>query len=117
MTELPDGYCEMEKTKKKINLDLPIHIGVFILNYAKLQMLEFYYDFLDYYFSREDFQIMEIDTERNYLGITAENVEDLIKPELKEQFERAKHNCFIAPLAPKVNLLLNVSRLNSRETK
>ena len=87
MTELPDGYYEVEKTKKKINLDLPIHIGVFILNYAKLHMLEFYYDFLDYYLSCEDFQILEMDTDSNYLGITAENVEDLIKPELKEQFE------------------------------
>ena len=45
MTDLPDGYYEVEKTKKKINLDLPIHIGVFILNYAKLRMFEFYYDF------------------------------------------------------------------------
>ena len=36
MTELPDGYYEVEKTKKKIYLDLPIHIHVFILNYAKL---------------------------------------------------------------------------------
>ena len=87
MTELPDGYYKVEKTKKKINLDLPIHIGVFILNYAKLRMLEFYYDFLDYYLSREDFQIMEMDTDSSYLGITAENVEDLIKPKLKEQFE------------------------------
>ena len=87
MTKLPDGYYKVEKTKKKINLDLPIHIGVFILNYAKLHMLEFYYDFLDYYLSLEDFEILEMDTDSNYLGITAENVEDLIKPELKEQFE------------------------------
>ena len=36
LTELPDGYYEVEKSKKKINLDLPIHLGVFILNYAKL---------------------------------------------------------------------------------
>ena len=27
MTELPNGYYEVEKTKKKINLNLPIHIG------------------------------------------------------------------------------------------
>ena len=87
MTELPDGYYEVEKTKKKINLDLSIHIGVFILNHAKVPMLEFYYDFLDYCLSREDFQIMEMDTDSNYLGITAVNVEDLIKPKLKEQFE------------------------------
>ena len=92
MTELPDGYYEVEKTKKKINLDLPIHIGVFILNYAKLRMLKFYYDFLDYYLSRDDFQIMDVDTDSNYLGITAENVEDLIKLELEEQFEGEQHN-------------------------
>ena len=30
LTELPDGYYEVEKTKKKINLDLPIHLDVFI---------------------------------------------------------------------------------------
>ena len=87
MTELPDGYYEVEKTKKKINLDLPIHIGVFILNYAKLCMLEFYYDILDYYLSCEDFQILEMDTNITYLGIAAESMEDLIKPELKKQFE------------------------------
>ena len=57
-------------------------------------------DFLDYYLPREAFQIMEMDTHSNYLGITAENVEDLIKPELKEQFEREKHNWFVTPLAP-----------------
>ena len=87
MTELPDGYYEVEKTKKKINLDLPIHISVFILNYAKLCMLEFYYDFLDHYLSCEDFQILDMDTNSNYLGIAAESMEDLIKPELKKQFE------------------------------
>ena len=55
---------------------------------------------MDYYLSREDFQILEMDTDSNYLGITAENVEDLIKPELKEQFVREKHNWFVTPLAP-----------------
>ena len=100
LTELPDGYYEVEKTKKKINLDLPIHLGVFILNYAKLRMLEFYYDFLDHYLPREDFELLEMDTDSNYLGITGENVEDLIKPELREEFERNKHNWFVTPLAP-----------------
>ena len=59
MTELPDGYYEVEKTKKKINLEIPIHIGVFILNNAKLRMLEFYYDFLDYYLPRTTFKLLK----------------------------------------------------------
>ena len=51
-------------------------------------MLEFHYHFLDYYLPREDYELLEMDTDSNYLGITAENVEDLIKPDLKEQSER-----------------------------
>ena len=99
LTELPDGYYEIEKTKKKLNLDPLIHLRVFILNYAKLRMLEFYYDFLDYYLHREDFEVLEMDRDSNYLGITAENVEDLIKPELREDFERNKRTWFVTPHA------------------
>ena len=55
-------------------------------------MLKFCYDFLDYYLPCEDFHMLEMDTDSNYVGITAENVEDLIKPKLKEQFKREKHN-------------------------
>ena len=28
-------------------MDVPVHIGFSILQYAKLRMLEFYYDFMD----------------------------------------------------------------------
>ena len=41
--------------------------------------------------------MLEMDRDSNYFEITAENVEDLIKPELKEQFERENHNWFVAP--------------------
>ena len=100
LTELPDGYYKVEKSKKKINLDLPIHLGVFILNYAKLRMLEFCYYFLDYYLHHKDFEVLKTDTDSNYLGITAENLEDLIKPKLREDFERNKHNWFVTSHAP-----------------
>ena len=63
-------------------------------------MLEFYYDFLHYYLPRDEFHMLEMDMDSNFLGITAENLEDLIKPELKEQFEREKHNWFVTSLAP-----------------
>ena len=120
MTELPrlpNGYYEVEKTKQKINLDLPIHLGVFILNYAKLRMLEFYYDFLDYYSPREDFEMVEMDTDSNYLGITAENVEDLIKPKRREEFEREKHNWFVTPLAPQGKRTLGLFKVEFKGDK
>ena len=98
LSELPNDYYSVEKIKKKINLDLLIHLSVFILNYAKLQMLEFYYNFLDYYLHREDFEVLKSDTDSNSLRISAANVEELIKPELREEFEWNKW--FMTPLAP-----------------
>ena len=91
LTELPNGYYKVENTKKKIGLDLRIHLGVFILNHTKLPMLEFYYDFLDYCLYRKNFDLLEMDTDSNELGILAENMENLIKPEFREEFERNRH--------------------------
>ena len=100
MTELPDGYYEVERTKVSINLNIPIHVGVFIFNYAKLRMLQFYYDCVDKYLSREDFIYCEMDTDSAYMAISGDSFEALIKPELREEFEKDKHNWFVTPLAP-----------------
>ena len=56
LTELLEEYYEVKQTKLKTVLDLPIHTGIFILNYAKLHMLEFYYDLMDQYLSHDDFE-------------------------------------------------------------
>ena len=55
-------------------------------------MLEFYYDFLDRYFDRKDFELIQMDTDSNYMAISAEKLEDIVKPELKEEFEAKKKN-------------------------
>ena len=66
--------------KKTIKLDLPIQVGYFILQYAKLCMLEFYYDFLDVYLDYSHFKMSEMDTDSAYMALSSENFEDLIKP-------------------------------------
>ena len=117
LTKIPDGYYEEEKTKTKVNLDLPIHIGVFILNYAKLRKLEFYYDSLDYYLPCEDFELLEIYTDSNYLGITAGNVEDLIKPKHCEEFEHESITSLSLHSHPKEIVLLGSLKSSLEETK
>ena len=72
--------------KKVIKYDLPVQIGFFVYQYAKLRMLQFYYDFMDQYLDRSDFQYLEMDTDSAYIAITAKNIEQLVKPHLKEQF-------------------------------
>ena len=41
-----DAY-EVTSNKARVTYDLPHHIGFFVYQYAKLRMLQFYYDFVD----------------------------------------------------------------------
>ena len=117
LTELPDSYYEVEKMKKKIDLSLPTHLGVFTVNYTKLRMLKFYYDFLDYYLLCEDFEVLEMDTDSNYLGITAENVEDLIIPDSMKNLNETSITGLSPHSHPKANIPLDSLKSNLKATK
>ena len=41
---------------------MPLQIGFFVYQYAKLKMLSFYYDLIDKFISREDYNLLEMDT-------------------------------------------------------
>jgi hypothetical protein len=56
------GVYEVSCKKTKINNDLPILVAYFVYSYAKLRMLQFYYDFLDKVVDRADFELIEMDT-------------------------------------------------------
>ena len=110
LTELPDGYYEVEKLKRKLT-SIYLFISVSLSSTTpNSECSNFYYDYLDYYLHHEDFEVLEMDTDSNYLGITAENVEDLIKPELREEFQRNKHNWFVN--VPLDSLKLNLKQQN-----
>ena len=82
---LGDNYYEISKTKKSIKMDLPIQIGFFVYQYAKLRMLEFYYDLIDKFLDRSDFEYCEMDTDSAYIALSGESVDALIKPELQAE--------------------------------
>ena len=54
---------EITRGKRIIRQDRPLQIGVAVYDLAKMRMLEFYYDFLDKFVPREDFQMLEMDTD------------------------------------------------------
>lgn len=87
LTELDNtnNFFEIEMAKKKIIHNMPIQLGFFVLQYAKLRMLEFYYDFLDQFVDRTDFEFMEMDTDSAYFAISESSLSDVIKPHLKEK--------------------------------
>ena len=74
--------------KRTVTYALPIHVGFFVLQYAKMRMLQFYYDFIDRYLERPLFQYCELDTDSAYLALAGETVDELVTPELREHYFR-----------------------------
>ncbi len=72
-------------------MDLPLQIGAVVYHLAKSQMLQFYYDFIDKYIDRSDFQLLEIDTDY-YFAFSEDSIDKLIKPNMKERYEKDKYN-------------------------
>ena len=89
LDEIGEAY-ELESRKTKITIKRPFQVGIAVYQLAKLRMLEFYYDFLDRYFDRKDFELIQMDTDSNYIAISAEKLEDIVKPELQKEFEEKK---------------------------
>ena len=73
-----DAY-EIEMNKSVVKYTLPLHIGFFVYQYAKLRMLQFYYDFVDRYVERPLFQYCEMDTYSAYIALAGESIDGLVK--------------------------------------
>ncbi|XP_072172959.1 uncharacterized protein [Diadema setosum] len=92
LNAITDDCYEVELSKSKIAHDLPIQIGFFVYQYAKLRMLQFYFDFLDVFMDRSDFEYVQMDTDSAYFALTGSSIENLVRPELRQQFEVEKHH-------------------------
>ena len=89
LDEIGQAY-ELESQKQRITIRRPFQVGISVYQLAKLRMLELYYDFLDRYFDRRDFELIQMDTDSNYISISGERLEDIVSPELKPEFEAQK---------------------------
>ena len=55
-------FNQVASKKKSIKHDLPVHLGFFVYAYAKLRMLDFHFNVIDKFISRDDYCILEMDT-------------------------------------------------------
>jgi len=65
----------------------PFQIGIAVYQLAKLRMLEFYYNFLDRYLDRRDFELIQMDIDSKYIAICADRLEDIVWPDQRAEFE------------------------------
>ena len=91
LDEIGAAY-ELESRKPRITIRRPFQIGIAVYQLAKLRMLQFYYDFLDRYLDRKDFELIQMDTDSNYLAISGKTLEEIVKREMKVEFEEQKKN-------------------------
>ena len=78
---------EVIKNKKSIIQNTPVQVGFGVLQEAKLRMLQFCYDCLDKYIDRSNYQLVKMDTDSSYMALAGENFEELIKPQLRDEYD------------------------------
>ena len=89
LEEIGPAY-KVELRKSKITIDRPFQVGIVVYQLAKLRMLQFYYEFLDFYLDRRDFELIQMDTDSMYFALSRERLEDAVRPEYEVQFEEEK---------------------------
>ena len=91
LEEIGDAY-KIKSRKKDVKINRPFQVGIVVYQLAKLRMLQFYYDFLDNYIDRRDYELIQMDTDSMYLALSYDTLEEAVKPELLKEFENNKSN-------------------------
>ena len=73
-------------------INRPYQCGIALYQLAKLPMLEFHYDFLDKYFSRQDFELFYMDVDSFYLAMSRDSLDEIVRPEMNQAYEADKRN-------------------------
>ena len=82
-----DNLYEVELAKAEVEHKEPIIVGFFILQYAKLRMLELNYNFSKEFCNDDMYEEMEMDTDSLYLALAENILYDCIQEDKKEVWE------------------------------
>ena len=74
LNHITDQLYKVEHVKSEIEHTEPIIVGFFVLQYAKLRMLEFYYHFFKKFCDTDKYQEPEMDTDSLYLVLSEKKI-------------------------------------------
>jgi hypothetical protein len=57
-----------------------------------LRRLQFYYDFIDKYINKKDFELLEIHIDSNYFSFSENRIDKFKKPHMREEYEKEKYS-------------------------
>ena len=87
-----NSLYEVEPAKAQIEYKEPIIVGSLILQYAKLRMLELYYNFFTKLCDVNKFEELEMDTDSLYFALAEKELEDCIRREMRAEWQRLRSN-------------------------
>ena len=86
LDHINDELYEVELAKAEIEHREPIILEFFILQYAKLRMLELYYNFFERFCDVNKFEELEMDTDSLYLALSEKELYNCIREESKAEW-------------------------------
>ena len=92
LVHVNNSLYEIEVAKAQIEHKEPIIAGFFRLQYAKLRMLELYYNFFTRFCDDNKFEELEMVTDSLYLALAEKEREDCIKAEMRAEWQRLQSN-------------------------
>ena len=92
LDHLNNSLYEVELGKAEIEHKEPIIVGFFLLQYAKLPMLELYYNLFTRFRDVNKFEELEMDTDSLYLALAEKELEDCIRPEMRAEWLKLRSN-------------------------
>ena len=89
-----DSVYGVEHVKAEIEHREPVIVGFFILQYAKLRMLQLYYNFFKQYCDESKIEELEMDTDSLYLFLAENDITDCMRQDkLGEWSEIREEDC------------------------
>ena len=90
LNHITDQLYEVVLVKSEIEHRESIIVGFFILQYAKLRMLELYYNFFKEFCDTDKYEELEMDTDSLYLALSDEILEDVIPPKKRTEWDQLR---------------------------
>ena len=92
LDHMNNSLSEVELAKAQIEHKEPILVRFFILQCAKLRMLELYYNFFTRFCDVNEFEELEIDTDLLYPALAEKELEGCIRLEMRAEWQRLRSN-------------------------
>ena len=91
---------EVKFRRKWVSCKQPNQIGLFVYSYAKMFLLDMYYNFLDRFLPRGSWQGLITDTDSIYISQGETTLRECVKPELLNEFDDTLPSVMPVDLCP-----------------